>query len=59
MPPRCSASLDLFVAILLIVLFSVEFGYRLGQYRRRRHQQEKETPLGTMVGAMRGLLRHH
>jgi hypothetical protein len=46
----------LFVCILLIVLFSVEFGYRLGKYRRRRHEEEKEAPLGTMVGATLGLL---
>ena len=36
--------------------FSVECGYRLGKYRRSRHEQEKEAPLGTMVGATLGLL---
>src|SRR6201982_2091547 len=46
----------LFIVILLVVLFSVEFGYRLGKYRRSRHEQEKEAPLGTMVGATLGLL---
>src|SRR5215475_1928866 len=46
----------LFISILLVVLFSVEFGYRLGKYRRRRHEEEKEAPLGTMVGATLGLL---
>ena len=46
----------LFVIILLIVLVSVEFGYRLGKYRRNRHEEEKEAPLGTMVGATLGLL---
>lgn len=46
----------LFIFILLVVLVSVEFGYRLGKYRRSRHEQEKEAPLGTMVGATLGLL---
>jgi hypothetical protein len=46
----------LFVVILLIVLLSVEFGYRLGKYRRSHHETEKEAPLGTMVGATLGLL---
>jgi hypothetical protein len=46
----------LFIVILFVVLVSVEFGYRLGKYRRSRHEQEKEAPLGTMVGATLGLL---
>lgn len=46
----------LFLAILLIVLLAVECGHRLGKYRRSRHEQEKEAPLGTMVGATLGLL---
>src|SRR5690242_17131175 len=46
----------LFVSILIIVLLSVEGGYRLGKYRRSRHEEEKEAPLGTMVGATLGLL---
>src|SRR5262252_1083210 len=46
----------LFIVLLFIVLLSVEFGYRLGKYRRSRHEQEKEAPLGTMVGATLGLL---
>jgi len=46
----------LFIAILLVVLFSVEFGYRLGKYRRSLHETEKEAPLGTMVAATLGLL---
>jgi len=46
----------LFIAILAVVLLSVECGYRLGRYRRNRHEQEKETPVGTMVGATLGLL---
>jgi ABC-type multidrug transport system fused ATPase/permease subunit len=43
-----------FIVILLVVLLSVECGYRLGKYRRNR--QEKEAPVGTMVGATLGLL---
>jgi hypothetical protein len=46
----------LFIAILLVVLLSIEFGYRLGKYRRSRREDEKEAPLGTMVGATLGLL---
>src|SRR5437016_4874308 len=46
----------LFVLILLVVLLSVECGYRLGKYRRSRQEQEKEAPVGTMVGATLGLL---
>ena len=46
----------LFISILAVVLLSVECGYRLGKYRRSRHEQEKEAPLGTMVGATLGLL---
>jgi hypothetical protein len=46
----------LFISILLVVLLSVEFGYRLGKYRRSRREEEKEAPLGTMVGATLGLL---
>jgi hypothetical protein len=46
----------LFISILVVVLLSVECGYRLGKYRRSRHEQEKEAPLGTMVGATLGLL---
>jgi hypothetical protein len=46
----------LFIVILIVVLLSVESGYRLGKYRRRRSEQEKEAPVGTMVGATLGLL---
>ena len=45
-----------FVAVLFLVLLSVEGGYRLGQYRRRRSEQELEAPVGAMVGATLGLL---
>lgn len=46
----------LFIAILFVVLLSVECGYRLGKYRRGRQEQEKEAPVGTIVGATLGLL---
>ncbi|MGE5208126.1 MAG: hypothetical protein ACM3KL_02220 [Alphaproteobacteria bacterium] len=45
----------LFVVILIVVLLSVECGYHLGKYRRSRPEQEKEAPVGTMVGATLGL----
>jgi len=41
----------LFIAILGVVLISVECGYRLGKFRLSRREQEKEAPVGTMVGA--------
>lgn len=46
----------LFAAIVLVVLLSVECGYRLGKYRHSRSKQEKEAPVGAMVGATLGLL---
>ena len=46
----------LFIATLLLVLLAVEGGYRLGTYRRSRSEQEKEAPVGAMVGATLGLL---
>ena len=46
----------LFMAILLLVLLSVESGYRLGKYRRSRSEEEKEAPVGAMVGSTLGLL---
>jgi hypothetical protein len=46
----------LFLAILLLVLLSVEGGYRLGKYRRSRSEQEQAAPVGAMVGATLGLL---
>ena len=44
------------VATLLIVLFSIECGYRLGRYRHKRSEEEKESPVGSMAGATLGLL---
>jgi len=39
-----------------IVLLSSEAGWRLGDYKRRRPQHEREAPVGAVVGAMLGLL---
>ena len=46
----------LFTATVLGCLFSVELGFRLGKYRRRRPDREQEEPVGTMVAATLGLL---
>src|SRR6187549_1664121 len=46
----------LFLAIVALVLISIEGGYRLGNYRRSRSNTEKEAPVGAMVGATLGLL---
>lgn len=48
----------LYVATVAIVLLSYEIGFRLERYRRRRskQEQEKEPPVGAMVGATLGLL---
>ena len=45
-----------FVAVLVLVLASVEGGYRLGRSRRKRSEGEVEAPVGAMVGATLGLL---
>ena len=46
----------LFGCTLAIVLLSIEGGYRLGRYRRRRCEDEKEAPVGAIVAATLGLL---
>jgi hypothetical protein len=46
----------LFITIVLLVLLSIEGGYRLGKYRHSRAEQEKEAPVGAMAGATLGLL---
>jgi hypothetical protein len=46
----------LFVATVAIVILSVEGGFRLGKYRRRRSDQEKDAPVGAIVAATLGLL---
>ena len=37
-------------------MLSVELGYQLARYRQRNSQEEKESPVGGMVGATLGLL---
>lgn len=39
-----------------VSLASVEAGYRIASYRQRRSIEEKESPVGAMVGATLGLL---
>jgi hypothetical protein len=46
----------LFGATVTVVLLSIEGGYRLGRYRHRRSEDEKEMPVGAIVGASVGLL---
>jgi hypothetical protein len=46
----------LFAATVILVLLSVEVGYRLGRYRGRRSEDEKEAPVGAIVAATLGLL---
>src|SRR5262245_23827013 len=48
--------LGLFVGAVLLVLASVEVGYRSAKKRQARRELEKEAPVGAMVGAMLGLL---
>ena len=47
---------SLFAVIIVLVLAAIEGGYRLGRYRHRRSDGEKDAPVGTMVGATLGLL---
>lgn len=44
-----------FIAVLALVLLSVECGSRLGKFRRSRTDKEKEGPVGGMVAATLGL----
>jgi hypothetical protein len=46
----------LFVITFLLVVAAIEGGYRLGSYRKRRSDSEKDGPVGAMVGATLGLL---
>lgn len=46
----------LFGATVLIVMASIELGYRLGKIRRARSDQEKDAPVGSIVAATLGLL---
>lgn len=46
---------SLFIATVLLFLLSIEGGYRMGRHRRERAKEEKDTPVGGMVGATLGL----
>ena len=46
----------LFGATVVIALLSIEAGYRIGEYRRRHSEEEKEGPVGAIVAATLGLL---
>lgn len=46
----------LFPLTVLLALISVEVGYRVARYMRKRYQDGKEAPIGGMVGATLGLL---
>src|SRR5262245_58083880 len=45
-----------FAGTIALILLSVEAGYQLGQYRRRRCEEEKDAPVGAIVAATLGLL---
>jgi Protein of unknown function (DUF4239) len=45
-----------FLAVAVVVGLSIEGGYWLGVYRRRRSEGEKEGPVGAIVAATLGLL---
>lgn len=46
----------LFGSTVVVVLLSIEGGYWLGRYRHRRSEDEKEAPVGAIVGATLALL---
>ena len=46
----------LFLGTVIGVFLAVEVGFRLARYRRQRSEEEKEAPVGGMVGATLGLL---
>ncbi len=46
----------LFIITAAIVLLSIELGWRLGNYRRQRSEEENKAPVNAAVGAILGLL---
>jgi hypothetical protein len=46
----------LFVATILIVMASIEAGYRLGRKAHQRSEEEKESPVSAIAGAVLALL---
>jgi hypothetical protein len=45
----------LFGTTVVLIFLAVEAGYRLGRWRQRRAEHERETPVGAIVGAILGL----
>jgi hypothetical protein len=46
----------IFPLTLALILVSMELGFRFGRWQKRRRVDEREGPVGTMVGAMLALL---
>jgi hypothetical protein len=46
----------LFGTTVVLILLAVEAGYRVGSWRQRRAEHERETPVGAIVAAILGLL---
>lgn len=46
----------LFSGTILVVMLSLETGYRLGHRSRRKSEGEKEAPISTMAGSVLGLV---
>jgi hypothetical protein len=44
-----------FIGTIIVVMISIEIGYRLGYAMHRRSQDEKESPVGAIAGAILGL----
>ncbi|HVJ45470.1 MAG TPA: hypothetical protein VM511_03725 [Luteolibacter sp.] len=45
----------LFIGTFLVVMLSIEVGYRLGHRSRRRSEDEKESPVSAIAGSVLGL----
>ena len=48
--------LALFAAAVVVVMISIEGGYRLGRIFHRRSKQEKESPVSAVAGAVLALV---
>ena len=46
----------LFVGTILLVIGSIELGYRLGRNVRRKSEDEKESPVSAIAGSVLGLV---
>ena len=46
----------LFGTTVVLILLAVEAGFRVGRWRQRRAEHERETPVGAIVAAILGLL---